>query len=479
MVVLLMATVIIAAKNREQETLIMKQLWTAVFAISLTWVSLAIAQEGSAGDGAAEGQEASTDTARAEEMVSPFALKTYTGGDLWKRSHLTGDWGGLRNELAEKGITFELDLSQLAHFNFRGGKSTNNGFRYSGSVDYTITLDTGRMGWWPAGQLLLKGETQFGQSLNGKVGSIMAPNTAGLFPNPDTQQTTLTDVVFTQFFSEHFGISLGKIDFRGGDSNVFAHSEKTQFMNLALLANPVLLSLAPYTALNATLIFRPTDWLITTFTALDSFGTPTTTGFDTAFHSPEGTAFLNEWDFTIKPFGLEGHQRFGVVYSTKDFLQLDQDQRLGGPIRLLRALRSVMSNPQTKPDDWALYYNFDQYLYTEKDDATQGLGIFGRIGWSTGEANPIEGFYSIGLGGKGIITERDHDTFGLGYYYMDMSDNLASFISLDTEQGIEFFYNIEVTPWWHITPDLQYIIDPGGGAYDDAFVFGIRTVMIF
>ena len=62
---------------------------------------------------------------------------------------------------------------------------------------------------------------------------------------------------------------------------------------------------------------------------------------------------------------------------------------------------------------------------------------------------------------------------------MDMSDNLASFISVDTEQGIEFFYNIEVTPWMHITPDLQYIIDPGGGAYDDAFVFGIRTVMTF
>ena len=80
---------------------------------------------------------------------------------------------------------------------------------------------------------------------------------------------------------------------------------------------------------------------------------------------------------------------------------------------------------------------------------------------------------------NGIIPERDNDTFGLGYYYMDMSDDLADFISVDTEQGIEFFYNIEVNPWLHVTPDLQYIIDPGGGAYDDAIVFGIRAVMTF
>ena len=53
MVGLLMATVLIAAKNHEQETRIMKQLWTAAFAISSAWGSLAIAQESDAGDGAA------------------------------------------------------------------------------------------------------------------------------------------------------------------------------------------------------------------------------------------------------------------------------------------------------------------------------------------------------------------------------------------------------------------------------------------
>ena len=83
------------------------------------------------------------------------------------------------------------------------------------------------------------------------------------------------------------------------------------------------------------------------------------------------------------------------------------------------------------------------------------------------------------VGGKGIFDERDEDTFGLGYYYLSMSDDMADFLGLGSEQGIELFYNIEVTPWLHITPDFQYIIDPGGGLADDAYVFGIRTQMSF
>jgi len=411
---------------------------------------------------------------------SPFSLTHYSGGDFWTRSHVTGDWDGVRTELAEQGITFDVDVIQVFQVNARGGASTNSGFAYSGSADYRLTLDTTRLGWWPGGQFQLKGETQFGRSANGKVGSLMSPNADALFPLPDEHETTLTDVVWTQFFSEHFGIAVGKIDFRGGDANVFAHSENTQFLNLAFVANPVLLALAPYSALNASLIFRPTDDLMVILSALDSFGNANTAGFDTAFHSPEGTSFINEWDLTIRPFGLIGHQRVGFVYSNRQKTLLNQDLRLGGGLAdMISSLRQVMSDPKTRPDDWAFYYNFDQYLYVEEDDPTQGVGLFGRFGWSTGDANPMETFYSIGLGGKGILNERDNDTYGLGYYYLSMSDDMADFFNMEREQGIELFYNVEVTPWWHVTADFQYIIDPGGGSANDAFVFSIRTQISF
>ena len=140
---------------------------------------------------------------------------------------------------------------------------------------------------------------------------------------------------------------------------------------------------------------------------------------------------------------------------------------------------TIVGEPDRRPDDWVLYYNFDQFIYTEQEDKTQGVGLFGRFGWSNGRSNPIEQFYSIGIGGKGSIPKRDNDTFGIGYYHLNMSDDLPGL--RHSEQGIEIYYNIEVTPWLHISPDLQVVVDPGAGFGDRdvAIVYGMRAQMSF
>lgn len=130
----------------------------------------------------------------------------------------------------------------------------------------------------------------------------------------------------------------------------------------------------------------------------------------------------------------------------------------------------------SRPDDWMMYYNFDQYLYTKADDPVQGFGLFGRFGFSTGEANPFEQFYSIGMGGKGLVPSY-RDTYGVGYFLENLSNDLPAALNTSDEQGIEVFYNIEIMPWLHITPDLQVIVRPGGGFRDreTAIVCGVRT----
>jgi porin len=119
-------------------------------------------------------------------------------------------------------------------------------------------------------------------------------------------------------------------------------------------------------------------------------------------------------------------------------------------------------------------------VYNEPEDSSQGIGLFGRFGWSTGEANLVETFYSLGLSATGLIPRRDRDVLGLGYYYLDLSDGVRQY-GLSAEQGAELFYNIEVTPWLHITPDLQVIIDPAAGFQnrDVALVYGLRAQMSF
>ena len=89
-------------------------------------------------------------------------------------------------------------------------------------------------------------------------------------------------------------------------------------------------------------------------------------------------------------------------------------------------------------------YNMDQYVYTEEEDETQGFGFFGRLGTADDKTSPIANFYGAGLGGKGMIDGRDNDTWGIGYFYTQLSDEFGSAIerNFGDSQGVEAFYNI-------------------------------------
>ena len=79
--------------------------------------------------------------------------QTYSG-DLWSRSTLTGDWGGIRNEWAKKGVTFDLNLTQVGQGDISGGKKI--GWEYGGRGDLTLNgryAETGMV----AGRLLHSG----------------------------------------------------------------------------------------------------------------------------------------------------------------------------------------------------------------------------------------------------------------------------------------------------------------------------------
>lgn len=395
--------------------------------------------------------------------------KDYSG-DFWTRPALTGDWGGLRNDWAKKGLTMELSYTQTLQGNVAGGKE----FRWpsQASTDLTLNLDTGKMGLWPGGYIKVRAENRFGNSVNAGTGALLPVNTDALFPVPGVNTTTLSEVTFTQFLSPKLAVTMGK--FQPRDSNVFASNETTQFMNAAFVFDPVIGTTVPLDFLGAGVVAMPTDWLTVTGLVLDSDGKPNTSGFDTAFE--RGVTVLNSWEFTVKPFGQVGHQRFAWTWSDKSRVQFEQDFLL-----ILRDLLLGLPPPvKRQTNDWSAYYDFDQYLYTVKDHPDRGFGVFGRVGFGNGMVNPVQSFYSVGVGGKGVLAGRPNDRFGVGYYYLGLSDHLPRFIQrrATDEQGVEIFYNIAVTPWLMITPDLQ-VIDPASRRTDTTVVTGVRVQVIF
>jgi len=77
-------------------------------------------------------------------------------GSFLERSTLTGDWGGLRNELAAHGLTIDLEgiytFQGVASGGTRSGDTTGNLF----NGDLAITLDTQKAGLWPGGLLKVR-----------------------------------------------------------------------------------------------------------------------------------------------------------------------------------------------------------------------------------------------------------------------------------------------------------------------------------
>lgn len=398
----------------------------------------------------------------------------YTG-DLWQRSALTGDWLGLRQSLMDKGIRVNVNLTQTLQGNTCGGVE-NRGW-YQGGLRYELELDTGAAGLWPGGMLHIRGETQYGKNNNLFSGAILPVNTDALYPVPD-QDTALSELYYMQFLTPWLGVVAGKMSPR--DQNVFSHDETTQFMNTAFNFNPVLGMTVPLNSLSAGAILHPAKWLTLTTLVLDTDGRATENGFDTAFD--RGTSIYQMADFAIKPFGQSGHQRVGWTWSDKARARLRQDPRLIFRDIILEHLGlGTGPNLEAEGSDWSFMYDFDQYIYTKPGTKDQGVGVFGRFGFSDGRVNPIGQFYSLGIGGKGMVPGRDNDTFGLGYYYLAVSDKLGPILSrlAEDEQGVELYYNIQITPWMHITPDIQ-ILQPGRSNFSDtAVVAGIRMRIDF
>jgi porin len=373
-------------------------------------------------------------------------------GDFWSRSYLTGDWGGLRSKLADRGVQFESNLTQIYQGVASGG--TNRTGRYSGSLDMVLKLDFHKLGLWPGGFMFAEAQVPYGNTVNPYSGGILPVNTLLSITAPALNELILPHLYFTQFLTEWFAVIIGKLDTTGGDANEFAHGRgDDKFMNLAFSFNPVSIRLAPYAPLGMVLSFFPHKDVVYGFSVVDTQGQPNTAGFNTLVEDP--TALTHELRVTIRPFGLTGHQLLGFGWANKPFTLLTQDPRtiidnvlIGTPLK-------------TGSDTWAVYYNFDQYLYQDKQDPTRGFGLFFRAGVADPNTNPYQQFYSFGFGGKGIIPTREKDRFGIGYYYLRFSRDIPSALrqqlSLDREQGVELFYNVEVFPWLHVTPDLQII----------------------
>jgi len=363
-------------------------------------------------------------------------------GDFLTRSTMTGDWGGVRNDLANKGFTFDFSVTQTEVGVVTGG--LNNAAEYGGRGEFIMTLDTGKAGLWHGGSFMVEGEVNYGNGANLNTGALLPVNTNQVFPVPGKPgSAAIPAVMFTQILSPYFGVTAGKLFVTAADDNEFAHGRygkgDTNFSNTAFNLIPSALFTTPYTPLGAGFFILPKKdpaAFIVKALVYTSSGAANKADFSTFSHDDLSVYLEARWRTRL--LKKTGHQDVIFLHSNEDKTSINQ----------ILTLQPGTNQLATKPGSWMLSFNFDQYVWQPEEG--KGFGPFGRFAASDGNPNFIHYFYELGVGGKGVGAKRPNDTYGLGGYYMDISHPtlttpLGQQQFLRNEKGFEAYYS-EVNP---------------------------------
>ncbi len=392
--------------------------------------------------------------------------------DLRTTSNLTGDWGGLRSELKDHGVTINLYYNQQFQQNTRGGLETHNGHRLSGSYDLKFDFDFAKMGLIENAGFAFECKGTWSDGINpDKVGAIFNVNSDAGGDHPIFVNKWW---YWQRFFDKRLELRLGRLETNKDlfDVSLYANHEDKDFLNRLSIRNG---TIPHITGIGAFAKYSPVDWFYVQAAGVDSQSRARRTGFDTAFHNQAWFIGIAEAGFTPKwntaKGPMPGRYRIGVWYDPKTKTQFRNT--LGGRRRA-----------GTNDGDVGYYIGLDQMIWKEQSDQkdSQGLGVFGRYGHARSDRNRISDSWELGASIKGLVPTRDNDVMAFAVSqgieserYRDQTRRLA-----DRETVYEWYYAIQVAPWLIVSPDFQVIQNPGGDTTaHDSIVGGVRVRVIF
>lgn len=176
----------------------------------------------------------------------------------------------------------------------------------------------------------------------------------------------------------------------------------------------------------------------------DANGKRTTTGFNTFFGEGEY--------FSAVEFGWFPHpnqQNEGLYHVT--LWHIDSRRNAG------------------RPSDRGVAMTLEQPIGVQSD-----IVPFLRYAFADRGLNGIHENLSIGVGFENILSQND-DVIGVATSWEEPSD-----LTLRDQYVVETFYRFYLTPYTHLTPDVQVVIDPANAPTKDAItVFGLRLRTLF
>ena len=138
---------------------------------------------------------------------------------------------------------------------------------------------------------------------------------------------------------------------------------------------------------------------------------------------------------------------------------------------------------ETKDDAWSVGAYYDQIFWQAPDNDKKNLRFF--TGCSLSDGNPSFGRWGgfASVESWGLLPGREKDRMGVGAFYNQLSSEfkeLTSAIGVDLSNvwGTEVYYNAEITPWFHLTGDVQ-VVQNQNADNDPGVILGLRAVLDF
>jgi len=428
---------------------------------------------------------------------------------FWERDTLTGDWGGVRSDLEQRGITVSGTYTAEALGNPAGG-SKQRGVA-SGLLQIDVEADLEKLVGWKGGLFHVSGLQTHGRQLSANfLHSWIASRDIETSPSTRLfalwlQQSFLDDQVSVragqvpmqeEFFNSTYAANLigspfgwpGSFAFNmpsgGGGyplANLGARVKAKATDHLTLLGAVFSGDPAPGAASN-----RPDDP-----TRRNANGTDFTWEQPPVWFGEAQYGYNQDKDSS----GLPGTVKVGGWYYNGGFNDLRYTDN-GSTIAAATAANGGDTVPGRRlHGNWAAYAILDQMLWRRPGSEDGGLGFFLRGTVMPSDRNQMPYYVDTGLALKGTFEGRDSDVAAIGFAYGAASSRLSGYDSDQTSLGtytpghdfeamLEVSYRYAVTPWWTLVPDAQYIFHPGANAtdadtgkvIDDAVVVGLRTV---